>query len=168
VAESQNEKGWMAATGVAGVRLVWLVFVRIVNPMYLLSFIVVPSSGREEKKQFYSFGTNRDLLFAKRLSMKRTEQRMKRRKIVMKKNLVVLALAAIFAVTVAGEAMAGKGGGGGRSGAGNTSVTRPEGSQRRDGSFATTGTTANGSATRPDRGNGLRDGSRLAAPVPAE
>ncbi len=86
----------------------------------------------------------------------------------MKKNLVVLALAAIFAVTVAGEAMAGRGGGGGRSGAGNTGVTRPEGSQRRDGSFATTGKTANGSTTRPDRGNGLRDGSRLAAPVPAQ
>lgn len=85
----------------------------------------------------------------------------------MKKNLAVLALAAIFAVTLAGEAMAGRGGGG-RSGAGNTSVTRPEGSQRRDGSFATTGTTANGATTRPDRGNGLRDGSRLAAPVPAE
>jgi len=88
------------------------------------------------------------------------------------KKLAVLGLAAMFAVTVAGEAMAGRGGGGGyRSGAGSASVARPAHSQRRDGSFLTTGTTANGATTRPDRGKGLRDGSRLnspeTTPVPA-
>lgn len=41
------------------------------------------------------------------------------------------------------------------------SATRPADSQRRDGTFLTTGTTANGSATRPDNGQGLQDGSRL-------
>jgi len=41
------------------------------------------------------------------------------------------------------------------------STTRPADSQRRDGTFLTTGTTANGSTTRPDYGRGLQDGSRL-------
>ena len=42
-----------------------------------------------------------------------------------------------------------------------TAATRPADSQRRDGTFLTTGTTANGSTTRPGNGNGLQDGSRL-------
>jgi hypothetical protein len=117
------------------------------------------------------FGTEREILFATGLEDRKSPKNNEEEE-VMKKNLIVLALAAVFAVTLAGEAMAGRGGGGGRSGAGagmgNAGVNRPADSQRRDGSFATTGTTANGSATRPDRGNGLRDGSRLAAPVPAE
>jgi membrane protease subunit (stomatin/prohibitin family) len=41
------------------------------------------------------------------------------------------------------------------------STTRPADSQRRDGTFLTTGTTANGSTTRPGYGRGLQDGSRL-------
>lgn len=45
--------------------------------------------------------------------------------------------------------------------AATTSVTRPADSQRRDGTFLTTGTTANGSTTRPTNGKGLQDGSGL-------
>lgn len=67
---------------------------------------------------------------------------------------------------------AGRGNGGGRgqgsaacttqqTGAGTASATRPAGSQRRDGTFLTTGVTANGSTTRPSNGKGLQDGSRL-------
>ena len=41
------------------------------------------------------------------------------------------------------------------------SATRPADSQRRDGTFLTTGTTANGSTTRPGNGQGLQDGSHL-------
>ncbi len=40
---------------------------------------------------------------------------------------------------------------------------RPEGSQRRDGTFLQTGTTANGSTTRPANGKGAMDGSGLNA-----
>lgn len=43
-----------------------------------------------------------------------------------------------------------------------TNATRPAGSQRRDGTFLTTGVTANGSTTRPANGKGLQNGSRLA------
>lgn len=44
---------------------------------------------------------------------------------------------------------------------GTNTATRPADSQRRDGTFATTGTTANGSTTRPSKGRGVQDGSRL-------
>ena len=44
---------------------------------------------------------------------------------------------------------------------GVTSETRPADSQRRDGTYLTTGTTANGSTVRPGNGNGLQDGTRL-------
>jgi hypothetical protein len=42
-----------------------------------------------------------------------------------------------------------------------TAAPRTAESQRRDGTFLTTGVTANGSTTRPGKGNGLQDGSRL-------
>ncbi|GEM_PF-1439945 len=42
-----------------------------------------------------------------------------------------------------------------------TVTTRPAGSQRRNGTFQSTGVTANGSTVRPGNGNGLQDGSRL-------
>lgn len=48
-------------------------------------------------------------------------------------------------------------------------VTRPTGSQRRDGTFMTTGMTANGSTTHPGNGTGLHNGSHLntcLAPAP--
>ncbi len=87
----------------------------------------------------------------------------------MKTNeMMVMGLAFAFAVTMAGEALARGGNGGGagngqgiRSQTTQTTVTRPADSQRRDGTFQTTGTTASGSITRPDNGNGLQDGSRL-------
>ena len=41
---------------------------------------------------------------------------------------------------------------------------RPEGSRRRDGSFLTTGTTANGSTTRPANGRGVMDGTGINHP----
>ncbi len=43
--------------------------------------------------------------------------------------------------------------------------TKPADSQRRDGTFLTTGTTANGSTVRPGNGKGLQDGSGLTAPT---
>jgi len=48
---------------------------------------------------------------------------------------------------------------------GTTQAARPAGSQRRDGTFLTTGVTANGSTTRPGNGNGLQDGSHLTTAV---
>jgi hypothetical protein len=106
----------------------------------------------------------------------------------------LLTAAAVLAAVLAfgGEALArggngGNGGGGGGKGMqvrthtqsraqtmtnAQTNQVRPEGSQRRDGTFLQTGTTANGSTTRPSRGQGVMDGSGLNAPittpVPAE
>ena len=42
-----------------------------------------------------------------------------------------------------------------------TQNVRPADSQRRDGTFLTTGVTANGSTSRPGYGKGVQDGSRL-------
>lgn len=95
-----------------------------------------------------------------------------------KKRMIVLTLAAIFAMTLAGEAMARGGNGSGvrvqsqatrqiqsqatrQITTRTTTAARPAGSQRRDGTFLTTGTTASGATTRPANGNGLRDGSGL-------
>jgi hypothetical protein len=78
--------------------------------------------------------------------------------------LLALSAGDLFA---AGRGNGGKGGNGGgtcttqQSAGGSTSATRPVGSQRRDGTFLTTGTTANGSTTRQGKGNGLMDGSHL-------
>lgn len=93
------------------------------------------------------------------------------------KRMMVMGLAALCAMALAGEASArgGKGNGGAngqktaarnctQTQTGNAgATTRPAGSQRRDGTFLTTGTTANGATTRPSNGKGLQDGSRLAA-----
>jgi hypothetical protein len=78
-------------------------------------------------------------------------------------------------MTFTGEAMARGGNGGGNGSGGGQGIhtstssqstpNRPADSQRRDGTFLTTGTTANGSTTRPGNGNGLQDGSGLTAPV---
>lgn len=86
---------------------------------------------------------------------------------------MVWGLVVMSALVFTGEATA-RGGNGGGNGSGSriqsqatrqtttqTTTTRPADSQRRDGTFLTTGTTANGSTTRPANGNGLRDGSRL-------
>ncbi len=99
------------------------------------------------------------------------------------KQMMVMGLAALCAIAFAGEASARGGKRGGSSmGQGMHSgtatqtgaagaTTRPVGSQRRDGTFMTTGTTANGGTTRPGNGMGLQDGSHMtgtpAAPAPA-
>ncbi|MCX5876341.1 MAG: hypothetical protein NT087_08650 [Deltaproteobacteria bacterium] len=74
-----------------------------------------------------------------------------------------VAVVAIVAALCVGEVFAaGRGNGGAANrGTGTSSATRPADSQRRDGTFSTTGTTANGSTTRPSNGRGLQDGSRL-------
>ena len=46
----------------------------------------------------------------------------------------------------------------------STTQVRPEGSRRRDGSFLSTGTTANGSTTRPANGRGVMDGTGINHP----
>jgi hypothetical protein len=92
-------------------------------------------------------------------------------------QMMVLGLAVLCAMTLAGEAMA-RGGNGGGNGSGGGSgygvqtqtrdrvqaqstTTRPADSQRRDGTFLTTGTTASGATTRPSNGKGVQDGSGL-------
>ncbi len=88
----------------------------------------------------------------------------------------IITTAAIMGALVAiatGDVLAARNGGGrGASGnsvsSGSTVTTRPVGSQRRDGTFLTTGTTANGSTTRQGMGNGLRNGTcTTATPVVA-
>lgn len=87
--------------------------------------------------------------------------------------ITTAAVVGLLVAFSAGELLAaGRGNGGGKrqgsaacttqqTGAGATTATRPVGSQRRDGTFLTTGTTANGSTTRPGNGKGVQDGSRL-------
>lgn len=87
------------------------------------------------------------------------------------KRILAVALAGLFSISFAGAALAqyGNGGASGSAtmrGAGsqartNMATTRPADSQRRDGTFLSTGTTANGSTTRPSHGNGVQDGSGL-------
>ena len=85
---------------------------------------------------------------------------MKQRKIT---TVVVMGLLLALGAGDLWAAGRGNGGKGAHSmGSAATSTTRPAGSQRRDGTFLTTGTTANGSTTRPSNGRGLQDGSRLA------
>jgi len=87
----------------------------------------------------------------------------------MKTRIITFAaVTGILAALTAGDVFAAGRGNAGSSGSrnatcatGTTATTRPVGSQRRDGTFLTTGTTANGSTTRPGNGNGLQDGSRL-------
>lgn len=99
-------------------------------------------------------------------------------------GLCAVAVAAVLAF--GGESFArgggnggGNGGGGGIGGGGGmqvqaqirsqyqtrtnaqTNQVRPEDSQRRDGTFLVTGTTANGSTTRPSNGKGVMDGSGI-------
>lgn len=101
----------------------------------------------------------------------------------------IMVMTAVLAMVVAfgGESYARGGGGGARSGGGSmqqnrtqahsqtrTAVqsapqtqVRPENSQRRDGTFLETGTTANGSTTRPSKGRGVMDDSALEATTTA-
>jgi len=93
---------------------------------------------------------------------------MKTRQILM----VAVLVAAVFAFGGESFARGGGGGGGGGRGAGagngqsatqSTTQVRPQGSQRRDGTFLTTGTTANGSTTRQGNGRGVMNGTGVNA-----
>ena len=73
--------------------------------------------------------------------------------------VTVLTLALGTTVLAAGpNGPQGKGNGSGGAG-GAATVSRPADFQRRDGTFLTTGTTANGSTVRPGNGKGLMDGT---------
>ena len=89
------------------------------------------------------------------------------------KQMMVMGLAALCAMALAGEASArGGNGGGGSRGQGMRSGTctqmgsagaaaRQAGARRHDGTFMATGTAANGSTIRPGKDNGLQDGSHM-------
>ncbi len=82
--------------------------------------------------------------------------------------LAALATSDVFAAGRGNSGSKGQGNGAAMStqaATGTAAATRPVDSQRRDGTFLTTGTTANGSATRQGKGNGLMDGSHLTTPV---
>jgi hypothetical protein len=88
------------------------------------------------------------------------------------KQMMVMAVLVVSALAFGGESFArggGAGAGGGR-GQGVQTMTqsatqvRPVGSQRRDGTFLSTGTTANGSTTRPTNGQGPMDGTGINHP----
>ena len=94
------------------------------------------------------------------------------------KHMMVMAVLVASALAFGGESFARGGGAGAGSGQGvrtntqsqtrsmnqSTNQVRPEGSQRRDGSFQSTGTTANGSTTRPANGRGVMDGTGINHP----
>ena len=98
------------------------------------------------------------------------------------KQMMVMAVLAASVLAFGGESFARGGGAGAGAGSGrgqgvhdgaqsqtrsmnqSTNQVRPEGSQRRDGSFLTTGTTANGSTTRPANGRGVMDGTGINHP----
>ncbi|MDD2734785.1 MAG: hypothetical protein PHF56_12650 [Desulfuromonadaceae bacterium] len=82
--------------------------------------------------------------------------------------ITTVAVAGLLAALATSDVFAaGRGNGGSRGqststqAAAGTTATRPAGSQRRDGTFLTTGVTANGSTTRQGKGSGLMDGSCL-------
>ena len=82
--------------------------------------------------------------------------------------ITTAAIMGLLLALSAGDLFAAGRGNGGRGGmqtstqsSAGTAINRPADSQRRDGAFLTTGTTANGSTTRPGNGNGLKDGSCL-------
>lgn len=91
--------------------------------------------------------------------------------------MTTVAVAGLLAALAAGNVLAaGNGNGGGKgqrngtractqSANGAAATTRPADSQRRDGTFLTTGVTANGSATRQGKANGLMDGSHVTSTV---
>ena len=78
------------------------------------------------------------------------------------RSIISATVLVLVAALCAGEVFAaGKGNGRATRGTGTSSATRPADSQRRNTTFLTTGTTANGSTTRPANGRGLQDGSRM-------
>ncbi|MBE0556064.1 MAG: hypothetical protein IH628_02425 [Proteobacteria bacterium] len=99
------------------------------------------------------------------------------------RNMMVMAVVVAAVLVFAGESFAqgrraGAGGGMGQGIQTRTQVhtqsmtqsavqVRPEGSRRRDGSFLSTGTRANGSTTRPANGRGVMDGTGINHPQSA-
>jgi hypothetical protein len=89
------------------------------------------------------------------------------------KQMMVMAVLVASALAFGGESFARGGGAGAGGGRGqgvqtmtqSTTQVRPVGSQRRDGTFLSTGTTANGSTTRPANGQGPMDGTGINHPV---
>ncbi len=88
------------------------------------------------------------------------------------KKMIVTAMLVASVLALGGESFArggGAGGGGGRGQMGS-SVSQPQGqvrpddSQRRDGTFLSTGSTASGSTTRPSNGQGVMDGTGINDP----
>jgi outer membrane murein-binding lipoprotein Lpp len=90
------------------------------------------------------------------------------------KRMMVMAVVAASVLVVGGESFArgGVAGAGGGRGQGaltmtqSTTQVRPVDSQRRNGTFLTTGTTASGSTTRPANGRGPMDGTGINHPAP--
>ena len=80
------------------------------------------------------------------------------RKITAAVTVITLALGTTNLFAAGPNGPNGKGYGNGGAG-GSSTVSRPADSQRRDGTFLTTGTTANGSTVRPSNGKGLMDGT---------
>jgi hypothetical protein len=88
------------------------------------------------------------------------------------KQMMVMAVVAAAVLFAGGESFARGGGAGAGGGRGQGALTmtqstnqvRPVGIQRRDGTFLTTGTTANGSTTRPANGRGPMDGTGINHP----
>ena len=85
------------------------------------------------------------------------------------KQLMVMAVVVAASALVIGSESYARGGGAGAGGnmglSQSTTQVRPEGSQRRDGSFLSTGITASGSTTRPANGQGVMDGTGINHPV---
>ena len=85
--------------------------------------------------------------------------------------ITTVAVAGLLAALATSDVFAAGRGNGGSKGqgvtaTGSTSTVRPAGSQRRDGTFLTTGTTANGSTIRNGNGTGLQNGACI-TPAPA-
>jgi len=84
------------------------------------------------------------------------------------RNLLMTAAVLTAVLAFGGESFAaGRGAGGGAGVSASSTQVRPAGSQRRDGTFLTTGTTASGATTRPSNGRGVMDGTGINATVPA-
>ena len=91
-------------------------------------------------------------------------------------SLLTMAVIAAVVLTFGGESFA-RGGNGGRGGSSGQGVhygtasqgtaiqVRPEGSQRRDGTFLKSGTTASGATVRPGKGRGVMNGAGINVPV---
>lgn len=86
------------------------------------------------------------------------------------RKMIVTAVVVASVLALGSESFARGGGAGGGRGQMGSSVSqsggqvRPDDSQRRDGTFLSTGTTANGSTARPSSGQGVMDGTGINHP----